>query len=396
MSYKFFFIARICLATVCLPLLPPKDVQIQPVNDPQIQPVKGLKDYYRDYFPIGVAVGVRNITGPDTTLILQQFNSLTPENAMKMGPIHPEEHRYNWKDADAIVDFATTHGLKIRGHNLCWHEQTPPWLFTDAHGGEVTKVVLLQRLKDHITAVVSRYKGRVYAWDVVNEAIADDTGADSTQFLRNSPWYRICGDEFIAKAFEYAHAADPEAQLFYNDYNTERPEKRDRVYRLLKQLVDAGVPITGVGIQGHWSVYEPTEKALGATIDRFSRLGLKVQITELDISIYPWEKNRRPKRPGESDVYTPDLEKRQAQQYKNVFTVFRDLGHAPGAKPNQGSGTAPNQGSGSHAINGVTFWNVSDRHTWLDDYPVPGRKNYPLLFDTTGQPKKAYREVVEF
>jgi endo-1,4-beta-xylanase len=344
------------------------------LHAPGAQP-KGLKDYYHDYFPIGVAVNVRSITSPDTALILREFNSVTPENAMKMGPIHPEEGRYNWKDADAIVDFATAHGLRIRGHNLCWHEQTPRWLFVNSNGDTVTKEVLLKRLKDHITAVVSRYKGRIYAWDVVNEAVADEKSDDTSRILRNSPWFRICGDEFIAKAFEYAHAADPNARLFYNDYNTERPEKRERVYRLLRKLVAAGVPITGVGIQAHWSVYEPSAADLRASIDRFSSLGLKVQITELDISIYPWEKNPRALRPGESDAYTPVLQQQQADQYKNVFSVFRGY-----------KGT----------INGVTFWNVTDKHTWLDQYPVPGRKNYPLLFDTAGQPKKAYWEVAKF
>jgi endo-1,4-beta-xylanase len=338
-------------------------------------PPRGLKDYYKDYFPVGVAVSTRSITGPDTALIVREFNSLTPENAMKMGPIHPEEYRYYWDDADAIVNFATAHRMRIRGHNLCWHEQTPRWLFKDAAGDTVGKEVLLKRLKDHITAVVSRYKGRIYAWDVVNEAVEDENSGDTARILRNSPWYRICGEEFIAKAFEYAHTADPDAQLFYNDYNTERPEKRERVYRLLRKLVAAGVPITGVGIQAHWSVYEPTTADLRATIDRFSSLGLKVQITELDISIYPWEKNRRARRPDESDVYTPELQKRQAEQYKDIFSVFRDY---------------------KGAVNGVTFWNVTDKHTWLDQYPVPGRKNYPLLFDTAGQPKKAYWEVVKF
>src|SRR5215469_10121232 len=219
---------------------------VMSVANAQQDTSKGLKDYYEDYFPIGVAVSPYDLKNPaEVSLILKQFNSLTPENAMKMGPIHPEENRYNWKDADAIVDFAQRHGLLVRGHNLCWHEQTPPWIFRDSNGGEVTKEVLLRRLKDHITTVVNRYKGRIYAWDVVNEAIDDD----STKFLRNSLWYQICGEDFIAKAFEYAHAADPNAVLFYNDYNTERPEKRERVYKLLKQLVDAKVPINAVGIQ---------------------------------------------------------------------------------------------------------------------------------------------------
>ena len=238
-------------------------------------------------------------------------------------------------------------------------------------GNLVTKDVLLKRLKDHITTVVNRYKGKIYAWDVVNEAIDDD----STKFLRNSLWYQICGADFIAKAFEYAHEADPSAVLFYNDYNTERPEKRERVYRLLKQLVDAGVPINAVGIQAHWSLYEPDQKDLVATIKKFSSLGLKVQVTELDVSIYPWEKNRRALRPGESDAYTPELEKKQTEKYAEIFKIFRQY---------------------KDVITGVTFWNISDKNTWLDNYPVTGRKNYPLLFDQNLQPKKAYWKVVDF
>ncbi|SDK99501.1 endo-1,4-beta-xylanase [Catalinimonas alkaloidigena] len=333
--------------------------------------VQGLKDYYKDYFPIGVAVAPRSLQGDQAELILQQFNSLTPENAMKMGPIHPEPDRYFWDDADAIVQFAQEHGLKVRGHNLCWHEQTPPWLFTDAQGDTVTKEVLLQRLKDHIDAVVTRYKGKIYAWDVVNEAIADD----STQLLRNSAWYQICGEEFITKAFEWAHEADPDAQLYYNDYNTERPEKRERIYQLLKKLVDAGVPIHGVGLQGHWSIYEPTAAELRTAIERFSSLGLDVQVTELDVSVYPWEKFRRPLREGESDAFTAEREQQQLEQYKQVFAIFREH---------------------KDVLTSVTFWNISDRYSWLDHYPVEGRKNYPLLFDENLKPKKAYWEVVKF
>src|SRR5450432_98155 len=329
----------------------------------------GLKDAYKDYFPIGVAVGVKDISGDEVNLILKQFNSLTPENALKMGPVHPKEKQYYWRDIDSIVNFARDHGLKVRGHNLCWHEQTPEWLFRDSSGRKVEKNVLLSRLKDHITTIVHRYKGKIYAWDVVNEAIADD----SSEFLRNSIWYQICGGEFIKKAFEYAHQADPDAILFYNDYNTERPGKREKIFKLLKQLVDAKVPVNGIGLQAHWSIDEPTEKELRASIERFSSLGLKIQITELDISIYPWEKNKRTKRPGETDELTPALEQKQIQQYKMIFMVFRDY---------------------RNVITGVTFWNVSDRHTWLDNYPVASRKNYPLLFDWNLKPKKAFWEVL--
>lgn len=337
----------------------------------KVQTEKGLKDYYQNFFSIGVAVSGRNLTGPDAKLILAQFNSITPENCMKMEVIHPEENRYDWVEADKIADFARTHGLKMRGHTLCWHEQTPPWLFKDSKGNRVTKNVLLQRLKDLIFKVVGRYKDRIYAWDVVNEAIDDS----AQNFIRKSEWYKICGEEYIAKAFEYAHQADPKALLFYNDYNAERPEKVERIYRLLKRLVDAKVPIHGVGLQGHWSIFEPSEKELRDAIVKYSSLGLKVQFTELDMSIYPWEKFRRERRQGESDALTPELAQKQIDQYKMIFKVFRDY---------------------KDVINGVTFWNISDKYTWLDNYPVAGRKNYPLLFDQKRKPKKAFWEVVKF
>ncbi|MBD1362448.1 endo-1,4-beta-xylanase [Mucilaginibacter sp. ZT4R22] len=333
---------------------------------------KGLKDYYSTYFPVGVAVSPRSLKdSKQAALIISQFNSITPENAMKMGPIHPAENRYNWRDADAIVAFAQANGIKVRGHNLCWHEQTPSWLFMGEDGKQVSKEVLLQRLKTHIDTVVGRYKGKIYAWDVVNEAIDDD----STKFLRNSLWYKICGEDFIFKAFEYAHAADPNAVLFYNDYNTERPEKRERIYKLLKRLINAKIPVQGVGLQAHWSLSEPSEKDLEATIKKFASLGLKIQITELDMSVYPWEKNRRDKLPGESDAFSAEKEQQQAKQYAMVFKVFRKH---------------------KDVITGVTFWNIADNYSWLDNYPVKGRKNYPLLFDQNLQPKKAYREVVKF
>jgi endo-1,4-beta-xylanase len=259
---------------------------------------KGLKDYYRQYFPIGVAVSPQVLHGEEAPLILQQFNSLTPENAMKMGPIHPRENFYYWKDADSIVAFAQRNGLRVRGHNLCWHNQTPAWMFKDSAGNTVTKEVLLQRLKDHITTVVSRYKGKIYAWDVVNEAISDKPD----EYLRNSEWYKICGEEYIAKAFEYAHAADPNAILFYNDYNEINAVKREKIYRLLKSLKDAGVPIQAIGLQGHWAINEPSEQQLDSTLARFSSLGLKMQITELDISVYPKEHIARERKPEDDNT----------------------------------------------------------------------------------------------
>lgn len=331
---------------------------------------KGLKDYYKDFFPIGVAVTPRSLHGEDSALIVNHFNSLTAENAMKMGPLHPRENEYYWKDADSIAAFARKHGMKLRGHTLCWHAQAPSWMFKNEKGDMVSKEVLLQRLKDHITTVVNRYKDDVYAWDVVNEAVDDN----NARYLRNTAWYRICGEEFIAKAFEYAHAADPKAVLFYNDYNTEIPGKRDRIYKLVKSLKDAGVPIQGVGLQGHWSVNNPSREELEKSIQLFSSLGLQVQVTELDVSVYGGRQGGQLIQ-GQRDTtarFTPEMEQQQREKYKMVFDVFRQY---------------------KDKITGVTFWNVSDRYSWLDSR---GRKNYPLLFDVNRRPKKAYWDVVNF
>lgn len=336
------------------------------------QTEKSLKSYYKNYFTIGVAVSPRALQTDEARLILQQFGSLTPENSMKMGPIHPEENRYNWEGADSIAAFAKRNNLKLRGHTLCWHNQTPRWLFTNANGDTVNKETLLQRLKDHITTVVSRYKDVVYAWDVVNEAISDNPN----EFYRDSPWYRICGEEFITKAFEYAHAADPKALLFYNDYNEINPVKRDKIYKMVKDLKDKGVPIHGVGLQGHWSIYEPTEEALTATLEEFKGLGLQLQITELDISVYPKEHSRRERKPEDANaVYTTERETKQIEMYKMIFRVFRKY---------------------KNVLTGVTFWNISDRNSWLDNFPVQGRKDYPLLFDKDLKPKRAFDEVINF
>src|SRR5215217_6256506 len=208
--------------------------QVQTQNLSFADSTRGLKDYYTAYFPVGVAVSPRALKTNEANLILQQFNSLTPENAMKMGPIHPRENEYYWKDADSIMAFAQRNNFKVRGHTLCWHNQTPSWLFVDNNGKLVGKDVLLQRLKDHITTVVNRYKGKIYAWDVVNEAIDDKEGV----FMRNSQWYQIAGDDFIPAAFTYAHAADPKVELYYNDYNESNPSKRDKIYQLVKTLLD--------------------------------------------------------------------------------------------------------------------------------------------------------------
>ncbi len=345
----------------------------QQLNDVvAIDSSKGLKDYYKDYFTLGVSVSTKALKTDEAQLILQQFNSMTPENAMKMGPIHPRENEYFWADADSIVDFAKRNNLKLRGHALCWHNQVPDWLFTDTKGKQVTKSVLLQRLKNHITMVVSRYKGTIYAWDVVNEAISDEKEV----FYRNSLFYQICGEEFIEKAFEYAHAADPNAQLFYNDYNEIDSIKRSKIVKLIKNLQSKGIPIHGIGLQAHWAVNEPSREQLEKTLGDFSKLGLKLQITELDVSVYPKEHNAREAKPDDTDIaFNAKRESQQMEVYKMSFDLFRKY---------------------QQHISAITFWNISDQDSWLDNFPVKGRKDYPLLFNKDLKPKKAFWEVVKF
>ena len=259
----------------------------------------------------------------------------------------------------------------MRGHTLCWHSQAPAWMFKNEKGDTVTKEVLLQRLKDHITTVVNRYKDHIYGWDVVNEVIDD---RDSV-FYRNSAWYKICGEDFIFKAFEYAHAADPKAILFYNDYNTENPKKREKIYQMVKKMKDSGIPIHAMGLQGHWSINNPPQEELEKSIQMFSSLGLQVQVTELDVSVYTGRQGGQLIQGQQRDTsskFTPEMEQLQRDKYKMMFEVFRKY---------------------RDKITGVTFWNLSDRSSWLDGR---GRKNYPLLFDTNRQPKKAYYDVVNF
>lgn len=333
---------------------------------------KGLKDYYADYFQIGVAVSPFALKTNEAELIKKEFNSMTPENAMKMGPIHPKENEYAWAQGDSIVAYAQRNNLKLRGHTLCWHSQAPRWFFTDAKGDTVSKEVLYQRLKDHITTVVTRYKGKIYAWDVANEVISDN----ANEYFRKSAFYKICGEEFVAKAFQYAHEADPNALLFYNDYNEIDPVKREKIYRLVMELKKAGVPIHGVGLQAHWAINEPTRDQLEKTLARFAETGLQMQITELDISVYPKEHSARERRPEDSNTeFSAEKEQKQLEVYNMCFELFRKY---------------------KDHITSVTFWNISDRGSWLDNFPVRGRKDYPLLFDKDLKRKKVYESVVSF
>ncbi|GAB2980406.1 hypothetical protein GCM10027049_14830 [Mucilaginibacter puniceus] len=359
-----------------------------PINDPN----KGLKDYLSPYFKVGVAVAMQSLSR-DSALIIKEFNSVTPENDMKPGVLHPSENTWRWENADAIMAFAKRHNIAVRGHNLLWHSQDARWFFTAPDGKPSSKELVLQRLRDHIHAVVGRYKGQIYAWDVVNEAVQD--GADSTVIYRtNSPWWNLFkSPEFIEAAFRYAHEADPKAKLYYNDYSSESDTKHRKIYKLVKNLKDKGVPIDGVGFQAHWKVNNPTVQQLRTALDEIISLGLDVQFTELDIdirvpaaldpagAIIPAAgATTTPVDPG----YTAELEALQVAQYKKMFDVMKEY---------------------KKHISSVTFWNVTDRSSWLDGRAQGGgaatatagripRKAYPLLFDVDGNRKKAYWAVV--
>ena len=320
----------------------------------------GLKDDYKDYFMIGVAVNQRNVTDAEQqAMIRREFNSMTAENDMKPEPTEPEEGQFNWDNADRIADFARRNGIKLRGHCLMWHSQIGKWMM----GDHPTKEVFYQRMRRHINAVVERYKDVVYCWDVVNEAITDDaTAADP---YRQSPMYRLCGDEFIARAFRYAREADPKALLFYNDYNECDPVKSRRIYNMVKKMKQQGVPIDGIGMQGHYNIYGPTEQEVDNALTLYKQIVKHIHVTELDIRTNE-EMGGALRFSREGVNVTDSVKQHLADQYARVFRVFRKH---------------------KDVIDCVTFWNLGDRDSWL------GAANYPLPFDTEYQPKLAYTYI---
>lgn len=328
--------------------------------------VQSLYQKYESYFPVGTCVSPRNLE-THRELLITHFNSLTAENHMKFGPIHPEPDADNFTFADQLVEFAKQHNKLIRGHALVWHNQNPPWLFIDGDGRPVDRDTLLKRMEEHIHTVVSRYRGSIYCWDVVNEAVADS----GPEVLRQrSPWLGIIGPDFIAKAFEFAHAADPEALLFYNDYNAVQPGKRDKIIQLVKGLQDKGISVHGVGIQGHWNLYWPDAGEIREAIEKYAALGVQVHITELDMSVFAFDDRR-------TDLTEPTSEmiEKQAERYGQVFALFREY---------------------ADVITNVTLWGAADDTTWLHNFPVRGRINWPLLFDMNHQPKPALERILQF
>ncbi|WP_150266892.1 endo-1,4-beta-xylanase [Paenibacillus tepidiphilus] len=325
--------------------------------------IPSLKDAFAGKFLVGTAfTNSELITAPDKQLLTKHFNSLTPGNVLKWDSTEPQEGVFDFDDSDAAVAFAAANGQEVRGHTLIWHNQTPNWVFYDANGALVSKEVLYARMKAHIDTVMERYKDDIYAWDVVNEVI----DASQPDGLRRSLWYQIAGEEYIQKAFEYAHAADPDAKLFINDYNTHESGKSQALYNLITRLQAKGVPIDGVGHQTHVSLYYPTLSEIENSIIKFKALGLETHITELDVSVYSSSSQSY-------DTFPADLKTRQANLYKSLFQIF--LRH-------------------TDTVTSVTVWGKDDSNTWLRTFPV-ARNDWPLLFDERLQSKPAYWSVLE-
>lgn len=347
-----------------------------------IQAQTTLKDAFKDYFLIGAALNREQIYESDergANIVKTQFNTISPENILKWEAVHPRADKYDFEVADRYVAFGEKYGMFTIGHTLVWHNQTPDWVFKDAKGNFVSRDELLKRLREHIYTVVGRYKGKIKGWDVVNEALNDDGT------LRQTPWLKIIGEDFILKAFQFAHEADPNAELYYNDYSLENEAKRKGAIALVKRLQAKGIPIKAIGLQDHNNLQYPTIAEKDAAISDFAKLGIKVNITELDVSVLPdpqgfsgaevtlnfeMQEKLNPYKKGLPDPVQQQLAKR----YADLFGVF--LKHR-------------------RDIARVTFWNVTDRESWLNNFPVRGRTNYPLLFDRAGQAKLAFDAVIK-
>ena len=336
----------------------------------------GLKDAYKDYFSIGVAVNMRNISNPEQIAIIKKdFNSITAENDMKPQPTEPAYGQFNWENADKIANFCRSNGIKLRGHCLMWHAQIGEWMYKDEKGDLVSKEKLFQNMKHHITAIVERYKDVVYAWDVVNEAISDGGWQGGRRGMgehpspyRNSPLYQIAGDEFIKKAFIYAREADPNVLLFYNDYNAADPGKRDRIYNMVKSMKEEGVPIDGIGMQGHYNVYGPSMEDVDAALTKYSTIVKHSHITELDIRANQ-EMGGQLNFSRDGGNISQVVKTLQEDQYARLFKVLRKH---------------------KDVVDNVTFWNLSDRDSWL------GARNYPLPYDENYKAKRVYSIIKDF
>jgi endo-1,4-beta-xylanase len=361
------------------------EVRFTPLPEERVPwDVPPLKEAFKDWFLIGTALDSRRFqrqAAMEIAIATTHFNAITPENSMKPMALQPTEGDFNFADADRIVELAEKSGATPVGHCLVWHSQTPRWFFRGPEGEPAGRELALARMRKHIATVVGHYKGRVKQWDVVNEAISDAPD----QLLGQSPWLKAIGEDYIAEAFRAAHEADPDAILVYNDYGIEGRDKRRKALRLLKSLIEQKVPVQAVGIQGHWHLDSPDFDEVEESIRQFAAMGLKVMITELDISVLPTryygaDVSRTERPSGEQrasmNPYAEGLPDAAAQQhaerYRQAFAMF--LRH-------------------KNVIGRVTLWGIYDGHSWRNSFPVRGRTDYPLLFDREGKPKAAFFAV---
>lgn len=341
-----------------------------------------LRDAFAGRFDVGTALSDWQLQDPDgaaSRVAAAQFSAVTGENVMKWEKIHPEPGRYDFAAADALVDFAEAHGQKVIGHTLVWHSQCPDWVFEDDTGAPISREALLERLRDHIQTVAGRYKGRIHGWDVVNEAVNSDGS------WRDSKWRQILGPDYLEIAFRLAHDADPDAELYYNDYSMTDAGKRDQVVEMVRDFKRRGVPIHGVGLQAHWALDYPSDAEISDALDAYAALGVGVMITELDVQVLPRPGQNRGANVGDRarmaeglDPYKeglPDeVQQQLADRYAGFFRHF--VRH-------------------DNAVTRVTLWGVEDGQTWHNYWPIRGRTAHSLLFDRNVQPKPAYFAVLE-
>lgn len=340
-----------------------------------------LKEAFQNMFYIGTAMNLEQIYGTDkksVEIIKKQFSSVVAENCMKSMYLQPKEGKFFFNDADKFVEFGEKNKMFIIGHTLIWHSQAPDWFFVDKEGKNVSPEILKQRMKNHITTIVSRYKGRVKGWDVVNEAILEDGS------YRKSKFYEILGEEFIPLAFKYAQEADPNAELYYNDYNEWHPGKVKTVTQLVNDLKSKGIRIDGVGMQAHVGMDTPSIDEYEKAILAYAESGVKVNITELDISALPspWGTSAniadKVAYDEKMNPYKKELPKDVQAEWESRYEDFLKLFLKH--KDN---------------IRRVTLWGVSDNQSWKNDFPIKGRTDYPLLFDRQFKAKPVVGKLIK-
>jgi len=340
-----------------------------------------LKQVFNSKFKIGVALNknqIRQRQQKENELIKREFSSLTAENVMKWEEIHPKKDRYNFKTPDLLVSLSQDNNQDLIGHTLVWHNQIPEWVTREGDGSLLDKNSLFRNITDHISAVAGRYKGKIRGWDVVNEAILDDGS------YRENDFYNISGEEYIFKSFEIANKIDPEAELYYNDFSMYKTEKCNAAVLLANKIRERGLRIDGIGLQAHWGLDYPSIDEIEKSILTIHEAGYRVHFTELDIDVLPnlWEiegadlsdnfKSNDQLNPYKSSL--PDsISDLLSNRYSEIFNLFSKH---------------------SDKIDRVTFWGLSDGHSWKNDWPAKGRTNYPLLFNRENNPKQAYSDII--